>query len=466
MVGELIAGRYELEELVGKGGMSSVYRAQDRLLERTVAIKLLHEHYSRDEDYVERFRREARAAAQLSHPNIVTVIDRGEDAGRQFIVFEYIDGQNLKQLVEKKGRLPVRTALELAIEIGHALAFAHESGLVHRDVKPQNVLLGNGEVKVTDFGIARSADVQQGLTQTGTVLGTSDYIAPEQASGQPVSALSDVYSLGVVVYELLAGDPPYSGENFVTVAMRHVNDPVPSVAAVRPDVPLRLDAALRRAMAKDPGERSARWRTSSPSWRRCSPARRARQRPHDDHAAGHAEPAGAGAAIRAPAAPRSLARSALRPGADRWRARVLPGAARRRLRRGAAGRTALCTSSPRMRTTLRATARKTTGSSSTLRTAIRLTDWHTEHYRSAEFGNLKSGVGLVLDAGSGGAAELDHDRELDARLHRRHQGRRVVERALRHGFEPHGGRLADDIPALRRPGSTVLPDLDHEASRG
>src|SRR4051794_4820444 len=255
MVGELIAGRYELEELVGKGGMSTVYRAKDRLLERTVAIKLLHEHFSRDEDYVERFRREARAAAQLSHPNIVTVIDRGEDAGRQFIVFEYIDGQNLKQLVEDKGQLPVRTALELGVEIGRALAFAHESGLVHRDVKPQNVLLGNGDVKVTDFGIARSADVQQGLTQTGTVLGTSDYIAPEQASGQPVSALSDVYSLGVVVYELLAGEPPYSGDNFVAVAMRHVNDPVPSVIAARPDVPLRLDAALRRAMAKDPADR-------------------------------------------------------------------------------------------------------------------------------------------------------------------------------------------------------------------
>src|SRR6476659_856101 len=254
VVDEVIAGRFELEELVGKGGMSSVYRAQDRLLERTVAIKLLHEHYSRDEDYVERFRREARAAAQLSHPNIVTVIDRGEDSGRQFIVFEYIDGQNLKELIQSKGRLPVRTALELAIEIGHARAFAHESGLVHRDVKPQNVLLGNDDVKVTDFGIARSADVQHGLTETGTVLGTSDYIAPEQASGQPVSALSDVYSLGVVIYELLAGDPPYSGENFVTVAMRHVNDPVPSVTAARPDVPLRLDAALRRAMAKDPRE--------------------------------------------------------------------------------------------------------------------------------------------------------------------------------------------------------------------
>src|SRR4051812_10844645 len=257
VVGELIAGRYELEELVGKGGMSTVYRAKDRLLERTVAIKLLHEHYSRDDDYVERFRREARAAARLSHPNIVTVIDRGEADGRQFIVFEYIDGQNLKQLVESQGRLPVRTALELAIEIGRALAFAHESGLVHRDVKPQNVLLGNGDVKVTDFGIARSVDVKQGLTQTGTVLGTSDYIAPEQASGHPVSALSDVYSLGVVVYELIAGEPPYKGESFFAVAMRHVNDPVPSIAELRPDVPLRLDAALRKAMAKLPDDRYA-----------------------------------------------------------------------------------------------------------------------------------------------------------------------------------------------------------------
>src|SRR3954464_6935355 len=254
MTGEVVAERYELEELVGTGGMSSVYRAKDRLLERTVAIKLLHEHYSRDDDYVERFRREARAAAQLSHPNIVTVIDRGEDGGRQFIVFEYIDGQNLKQLVETKGRLPVRTALELAIEIGGALAFAHENGLVHRDVKPQNVLLGNGDVKVTDFGIARSAHVNQGLTQTGTVLGTSDYIAPEQASGEPVSQLSDIYSLGVVVYELLAGEPPYKGESFLAVAMRHVNDPVPSITAIRPEVPLRLDAALRKAMAKSPAD--------------------------------------------------------------------------------------------------------------------------------------------------------------------------------------------------------------------
>jgi eukaryotic-like serine/threonine-protein kinase len=255
MVGELIADRYELEELVGTGGMSSVYRARDRLLERQVAIKILHEHYSRDESYVERFRREARAAAKLSHPNIVTVIDRGEAGGRQYIVFEFVDGQNLKQLISGRGRLPVRDALELGIEIGRALAFAHAQGLVHRDVKPQNVLLGNGDVKVTDFGIARSLDVNIGLTQTGTVLGTSEYLSPEQATGRQVDARTDEYSLGVVLYELLAGEPPYTGDSLVAVAMRHLNDPVPSISLARPDVPLRVDAALQRAMAKDPDDR-------------------------------------------------------------------------------------------------------------------------------------------------------------------------------------------------------------------
>jgi len=256
VVGELISERYELEELVGTGGMSSVYRAHDKLLERDVALKVLHEQFTADGDYVERFRREARSVAQLSHPNIVTVIDRGEQDGRQFIVFEYCDGENLKELIARNGPLPVREAVEVALQIARALGFAHEHGLVHRDVKPQNVLLnGDGETKVTDFGIARSLDVHGGLTQTGTVMGTSDYISPEQARGSRVDAQSDIYSLGAVLYEMLTGEVPFTGDNFVAVALRHINEPVPSVRGRRPDVSPRLDAAVRRAMAKDPSDR-------------------------------------------------------------------------------------------------------------------------------------------------------------------------------------------------------------------
>jgi serine/threonine-protein kinase len=256
VVGETFADRYELEELVGTGGMSSVYKAHDTLLERHVALKILHDHYSDDDEFVERFKREARTVAQLSHPNIVTVIDRGEAGGRQFIVFEYIDGESLKELVVRSGHLSVERALELALEVAHGLAFAHQHGLVHRDVKPQNVLLnGDGRAKVTDFGIARSLDVEHGVTQTGTVLGTSNYIAPEQASGQPVDAQTDVYSLGVVLYELLAGDVPFPGENFVSVAMKHVNEPPPNLLDVRRDVPLRVAAAVDRALEKDPSQR-------------------------------------------------------------------------------------------------------------------------------------------------------------------------------------------------------------------
>src|SRR3954465_12106355 len=246
MVGEVLADRYELEELVGTGGMSSVFRAHDRLLDRKVALKILHEQYTSDDEYVERFRHEARSVASLSHPNVVTVIDRGEHEGRQFIVFEYVEGENLKRLIERRGPAPVATALELAIQIARGLSFAHQQGLVHRDVKPQNVLLnGDGQAKVTDFGIARSRDVQQGMTQTGTVLGTSDYIAPEQAQGQRVDEHTDVYSLGVVVYELLTSEGPFPGENFVAVAMRHINEEPPSVRERRPDVTPRLDAAIR-----------------------------------------------------------------------------------------------------------------------------------------------------------------------------------------------------------------------------
>jgi serine/threonine protein kinase len=256
VVGELIADRYELEELVGSGGMSSVYRANDSLLERHVALKVMHEQLLSEGDHVERFRREARLAAQLSHPNIVTVIDRGEQEGRQFIVFEYVEGENLKALVEREAPLPERDAVELALQVADGLSFAHANGLVHRDVKPQNVLLTeDGRAKVTDFGIARSIDVHQGLTQTGTVMGTSDYISPEQARGGPVDACSDIYSLGAVLYELLTGEVPFQGDNFVSVALRHINEPPPSVRERRPELSPRIDAAIRKAMAKDPDDR-------------------------------------------------------------------------------------------------------------------------------------------------------------------------------------------------------------------
>jgi len=256
MIGQLLADRYELQDLAGTGGMSSVYRARDSVLERTVAIKILHEHFSDDPEYVERFRREARALAQLNHPNIVTVIDRGEFEGRQFIVFEHVDGETLKSLVEREGPLPVDRALALVHQIARGLAFAHEHGVVHRDVKPHNILIDeDGVAKVTDFGIARSVDPADGLTETGALLGTSEYIAPEQASGQRVDERSDQYSLATVLYELLTGAPPYTGENFMAVAMMHIREPVPSVRDRRPDVSPRLDAVVARGMAKRPEDR-------------------------------------------------------------------------------------------------------------------------------------------------------------------------------------------------------------------
>jgi serine/threonine-protein kinase len=256
VVGETIAERYELKEVVGHGGMSTVYKARDSLLERNVALKVLHPQYSEDEDFVERFKHEARSVAQLQHPNIVTVIDRGEENGRQYIVFEFIDGENLKELVVRKGRLSLRDALETALEIARGLAFAHDHGLVHRDVKPQNVLLnGDGRAKVTDFGIARSLDVDHGVTQTGTILGTSNYIAPEQASGQPVDAHTDVYSLGIVLYEMLTGELPFPGESFVAIAMKHIQEPSPNVLDVRGDIPLRVAEMIDRALEKGPEDR-------------------------------------------------------------------------------------------------------------------------------------------------------------------------------------------------------------------
>jgi len=404
--GEVIAGRYELEELVGSGGMSSVYRAHDRQLERAVALKILHERLVGDDEHVSRFRHEARAVAQLSHPNVVTVIDRGADGGRQFIVFEYVDGENLRQLLDRTGALPVRRALEIAIAVADGLAYAHERGVVHRDVKPQNVLLSrDGEVKVTDFGIARSLDAESGLTLTGTVLGTSNYLSPEQASGLRVTQAADIYSLGIVLYELLAGEVPFPGGNQVVVALKHVNEPAPPLR----DVPPRVAAAVARALEKDPEQRFGSMAELAGELRAClaeldsgDPGRTAVTRP-------------------APA-----------PGAAATR--VLPRERRRRLPRVAALVAVVVVAAAAAAVALVLTASNGgspgggsangSGSSVTLRgltgydpqgtgapgehnaAAPLATDgdqatfWATETYDSPEFGGLKSGVGLVLDAGS------------------------------------------------------------------
>jgi len=268
--GDRIADRYELEALVGSGGMSTVFCAHDAQLERRVAIKILHGRFADDDEYVARFRHEARSVAQLTHSNIVTVIDRGEDQGRQYIVFEFVDGENLKELIVRSSPLPLRQAVELAVAVADGLSFAHEHGFVHRDVKPQNVLLSeNGTVKVTDFGIARSLDVEHGVTQTGTVVGTGEYLAPEQASGGAVSPATDVYSLGVVLWEMLTGRVPFEGDNFVAVAMRHVNEAAPDIRAFRSDVPPRLAAAIDKALQKDPARRFPTMRAFAEELRAC-----------------------------------------------------------------------------------------------------------------------------------------------------------------------------------------------------
>ena len=256
-VGTLLSQRYRLDEKVGSGGMSTVYRAFDTVLERSVAIKLMHREIAGDSDQLERFRREARAVAQLNHPHVVGVIDAGEedDDGDGFstpyIVFEFVEGETLKDRIRRCGRLPVSEAIAYAIEIARALDAAHASHIVHRDVKPQNVLVDEeGAAKVTDFGIARSLE-QDGLTADGRVLGTTDYVSPEQALGHPVSGQSDLYSLGVVLFEMLTGDVPFKGETQVTVAMKHVRDDLPDVQIRRPEVSAALAAVLDQATAKD-----------------------------------------------------------------------------------------------------------------------------------------------------------------------------------------------------------------------
>ena len=251
-VGTLLSGRYRLDAKIGAGGMSMVFRAFDTVLERQVAIKLMHAGVAADEDQLERFRREARAVAQLNHPHIVGVIDAGEDGqGTAFIVLEYVEGETLKDRIRRHGRLPVGEAIAYAIEIARALGAAHAQGIVHRDVKPQNVLIDEeGTAKVTDFGIALQMD-QTGLTSDGSVLGTTDYVSPEQALGHAVDGQSDLYSLGIVLYEMLIGEVPFKGETQVAVAMKHVREQLPDVQVRRPELSSALASIVDRATAKD-----------------------------------------------------------------------------------------------------------------------------------------------------------------------------------------------------------------------
>jgi serine/threonine protein kinase len=228
----VLNGRYELHRRVGRGGMAEVYLARDRLLDRLVAIKILFPEFATDPSFVARFRREAQAAANLNHPNIVGVYDWGKERGTYYIVMEYVDGQTVSEIIRNDGPIEPKRAAGIAADVAAALGFAHRKGVVHRDVKPGNVLITKtGEVKVADFGIARAmtASSEENLTQTGSVMGTATYFSPEQAQGKAVDARSDLYSLGVVLYEMASGKPPFSADSPVAIAYKHVQEPIPSL---------------------------------------------------------------------------------------------------------------------------------------------------------------------------------------------------------------------------------------------
>jgi eukaryotic-like serine/threonine-protein kinase len=251
----VLAGRYRIESAVGEGGMAKVFRGQDVVLGRTVAVKVLAPEYARDGRFVERFRREAQSAAALSHPNVVSVFDTGSDGAVHYIVMEFLEGRTLREVLAADGRLHPDRAAEIAESMCRALATAHHHGLVHRDVKPGNVMLTpSGEVKVMDFGIAR-VTTGEALTQTATVLGTASYFSPEQAKGEGVDPRSDVYSAGCVLYEMLTGRPPFTGDSPVSIAYKHVREDAPVPSSINPDVSTALDAVVMKALAKNPANR-------------------------------------------------------------------------------------------------------------------------------------------------------------------------------------------------------------------
>ena len=255
MIQRILARRYELQELIGGGGMADVYKAQDKLLDRAVAVKILHQQYANDGEFVDKFRQEALAAAKLAHPNIVNIYDVGEEAGSQYIIMEYVSGPTLKEVIQQKGCLEPVEAVKIAKEIASALESAHRHNIVHCDIKPHNILMmPDGHVKVTDFGIARAVSSST-MTYSGSVMGSVHYFSPEQAKGTVITTKSDVYSLGVVLYEMLTGQLPFNGETSVSIALKHLQEePVP-IRQLNPAIPPVLEAIVQKAMSKDPMDR-------------------------------------------------------------------------------------------------------------------------------------------------------------------------------------------------------------------
>jgi len=254
LIGSVFDGRYRIERKLGAGGMAEVYLAEDQELGRRVAIKILNDRHAADDSFVERFRREAKNAAGLSHPNIVSIYDRGEAEGTYYIAMEFLDGRSLKELIVGRGPAPIKVAIDYSREILAAVGFAHKHGIVHRDIKPHNVLVGpEGRLKVTDFGIARSGASQ--MTEVGSIIGTAQYLSPEQARGAPVDQTSDLYSVGVVLYEMLTGQVPFTGDTPLEIAMKHLSEVPRPPSELRPEVPHDLDSVVLRALAKDKKDR-------------------------------------------------------------------------------------------------------------------------------------------------------------------------------------------------------------------
>lgn len=253
--GTKINDRYQIIKTLGEGGMANVYLAHDTYLDRNVAVKVLRGDLANDEKFVRRFQREALSATSLSHPNIVEIYDVGEDDGQYYIVMEYVDGKTLKQVLKQRGHLSVTEVIDIMLQVTDGMAHAHDAYIIHRDIKPQNIMiLSNGMIKITDFGVAIALNSTQ-LTQTNSVMGTVHYIPPEQANGKGSTIRSDIYSMGIMMYELLTGLLPYKGDNAVEIALKHLREPLPSVRKFDSSIPQSIENVIIKATAKNPKNR-------------------------------------------------------------------------------------------------------------------------------------------------------------------------------------------------------------------